>query len=506
MFLNCTISEIMAEANLDALIRELDSDASDQSQDLPDVTEMADKLQSQSEGDVIPLLDVAQLPPDPGVPRSPVQRSPIIAKYISSSSARRRIVKPTNCKFCNQEHDRASLGLHLEQNERCKILYSRQLHVKSVDAILCLTFECLFCEDRAPRLFYHLERKEDCKQKYLRRFDASNSREAVDKVLKMKRTGFKSRRSLSRAIENESAKKKRLDQMTNDPPEVSLNSHLTRNLFSNFKTCIGCLCNVTSAEEVTNDSDCVKSGSYSIENKSYLSRMGKFWLCNSCSSEIPYSEPRPQIVMRSQLIDEKSVFLPVIQEDMGNLDLDFQTEDSKKIFIIMPCSTESLKVINADSNMRSLNGAQIQRVLYSTEAFDDNSAALLYEHQLLKYKRAVENTEHFTGKVADIQNQTLSAVQACSQEKRIVGSDSWRRGKIQELNWKRAQLGKLCLKVSVMFPFDDSQSLATHLIQRGHHVSVTLQGCETGEMNRTYFVHTGILTSYLNLSFNFNLI
>ena len=493
----------MTEACLDALIRELSSDTSNESQDPADVQEIAspqENVGSQSEADDVPLVDLPQLPPDPGpVPGSPVQRSPIIAKYISSSSARRRILKPTNCKFCNQEHDRESLGLHLEQNERCKILYSRQLHVKSVDAILCVNFECLYCEDRAPRLFHHLEGKEECKQKYLRKFDASSSREAVDKVLKLKRTGFKSRRSLSRAIENQTAKRRRLDQMTNEPPEVSLNTHLNRNLFANFKTCIGCLCNVTFAEEVTKDSECVKSGSHSIENKPYLSRMGKFWLCKSCSSEIPYTEPAPQIVMRSQLIEDKSVFLPLKQEDIENPDLndgDFRIEDSKKVFIIMPCSTESLKVINVKSNMRSLNGAQIQRVLYSTDEFDKTSAALLYEHQLMKYKRAVENTEHFTGKVADIQNQTLNSVQACSQEKKISGSNMWRRGKIQELDWKRTQLGKLCLRVSVKFPFDDPQSLATHLIQRGHHVSVTLQGCETGEMNRIYLVHTGMLTSY----------
>ena len=96
----------MAEANLDALIRELESDASDSQED----TEM---VGSQSEGDDIPLIDIPmQLPPDPGqqVPGSPL-KSPLIAKYISSSSARRRILKATDCNFCHQEHDRGPPGV-----------------------------------------------------------------------------------------------------------------------------------------------------------------------------------------------------------------------------------------------------------------------------------------------------------------------------------------------------------------------------------------------------------
>ena len=227
-------SKTMAESCLDALIRELESgDESQGNQDTADDNDPPENDESQSEGDIVPH------PPDPGHGviggRVRVQTSPIIAKYISSSSARRRIQKPTHCNFCNQDHDRGSLSLHLELNERCKILYFRKLHVKSVDAILCTQFECLFCPDRAPRLVKHLEGKEECKLKYLQKFNVISSREAVEKVMQLKRTGFKSRRSLSRAMENEKAKRRRCDQMLNEPPENSLNSHLNRNLFANFK-------------------------------------------------------------------------------------------------------------------------------------------------------------------------------------------------------------------------------------------------------------------------------
>ena len=97
----------------------------------------------------------------------------------------------------------------------------------------------------------------------------------------------------------------------------------------------------------------------------------------------------------------------------------------------------------------------------------------------------------------DFNARILSGVQVCSQESRIVGSDSWRRNKVSELKWKRQQLGKICLKVSVVFPFDDPQTLATHLIQRGYIVSEDMIGVETGELERTYSVHTGKKQTYV---------
>lgn len=492
----------MAEAYLDALLVELDNEEGGGVPLSPaDHNHQEDDEDHPGEREA--ELPHVVIPPDPGQAtaeaRSPVQRSPIIGKYISSSSARRRALKSTNCNFCNQEHDRGSLSVHLEQSERCRTLYFRKLHVKSVDGVLCQMYECLYCPDKAPKLFHHLESKELCRLQYLRKFDVTSSREAVEKVTKLKRTGYKSRRSLSRAIENEKSKKRRFEELRNEPVEISLNVHLNKNLFSNFKTCIGCLCNVGAAEEVTHDSDCIKNGQHSIENKPYLKRMGKYWICKHCVSEIPYTVPTSKFVMKVQLDGDKSVFLPELEENEEENDDNLNevgevAEDSKKIFIMFPCSKESLNLFTAPLNLKSLDSVQIQHILYGTEKFVKENAAVIYEHQLHKYLKAKTSADQFVGRILDSQARTLTGVQSCSQESRIVGSTSWRRSKIQELGWKRAQLGEMCLKVSVLFPFDDPQTLATHLIQQGRQVSVTLTGGETGELERTYLVHTGKLT------------
>ena len=486
------------EAYLDALLIELENVTGDDDHDMgPHDT----AVEPVDDGGEILQGEVAPLAPDPVQAEnavSPVHRSPVVGKYITSSSARRKVIKLNHCNFCQQEHNRESLGRHLEQSDRCKTLYMRKLHVRTIDAVLCSLFECLFCPDRAPKLINHLEAKIQCKTQYLIKFQVSSSKEAVDKVYKLKKTGFKSRRSLARSIENVKAKKSRFEEKKNEPLENSLNDHLNRNLFSNYRTCIGCQCNVTEAEEVTNDSECVLNGSQTVENKSYLKRLGKFWLCKHCSSQLPYTEPETQLTMRCHQDDAKdrAVFYLLRPEDMelndfGPAELEYVAENSKRVFISFPCSTESLKILPAEINLKGLNSSQIQTLLFSTNPFDNKALAAFYEHQALKYQKAKQGGDLFSGRILDFNARTLSKVQVCSQESRIVGSNSWRRSRISELKWKRQQLGNVCLKVSLTFPFDDPQTVATHLIQRGHIVTEEMRGGQTGELDRTYLVHTG---------------
>ena len=428
---------------------------------------------------------------------SPVRQSPILAKYLSSSSARRRIQKVAHCNYCNSDNDRASLGLHLQQNERCMTLYSRRLHVKTVDAVLCLLFECLYCEDRVPRLFNHLEHSEDCRLQYMRKFNVDSSRAAVDKVHQLKRSSYKSRRSLSRAVENENAKKRKVNEMKNEPEETFLNMHTNKNLFSNFRTCVNCQCNLTVGEEVTINSDCVRSGAVSLENKEYLKRFGNLYICKHCDADAAQSFEvvPPQMVMKVLQDDDKFVFLPKQNDDLEEEEALYvgQVDNLKKVSLMFPCSTEALKSVKVEDNMKSLTSYQIQQLLYRNDPFDRNTAGLLYQHQLLKYKKAKDSGDLYSGKIVDGQNQarTLTGVKMCSQESKVVGSEGWRRSQISDLVWKRKQLGRACLKVRVTFPFDDPQTMATSLVQRGTVVTATLRGGETGELDKDYFVHTG---------------
>lgn len=495
----------MAEANLDALLLELDASDSEPDGAPPDPGVDGVPPDPDVEG-VPPDPGQNVLPPDPGpdrgpgqqqqqAPASPVQMSPIIGKYISSSSAKRRAIKTNNCCFCPLDIDRDSMAEHLRRNDRCRTLYQRKLHVKTTDAVLCRLYECIYCADKAPKLFIHLEQKEECRVKYLDKFNVLSSRQAVDQVMKLRRTGYKSRRSLSRAIENEKAKKQKRNILRNEPPETALNAHLHKTLFSNYRTCLNCLSHLLSAEEVTPDSDCVKSGLYSLEDKSYLQRFGKFWVCSYCKAgEEPPRPDIPMLEMSQTIQNSERTFFPKRAVEEEEEEEDHQEAVAgvalENVFIMLPYSTECLKEIPAGPDMKSLTSFQIQSLVYG-ESFDLREASLLYQHQLLKYHRAKNYGDLFFGKVESIQTKTLAGVKMCSQESKINGSSGWRRSQHQDLKWKREQLGDFCLKISVRFPVHDETSISTCLAQRGRVLTATLQGDETGEMRRKYFVHTG---------------
>ena len=428
---------------------------------------------------------------------SPIQRSPVVAKYITSSSARRRAIKTSHCNFCNKDHDRGTLALHLQESERCFTLYSRKLHVKTVDAVCCILFECLFCEGRAPKLFYHLEANEQCRAQYLQKFDASCSREAVDKVQKLKRSGFKSRRALARVDENKKGKKRKIEALKNEPDEYFLNAHTQQNMFSNYRTCISCLCNTTSAEELTFESEVVKEGLFSLEDKQYLRRQGKYWLCIYCKQESGIeNDGAPTIKMGQIVEDNKITFFPEnpnAEAELQNQDeniVPLVVDESTRISLMFPCSAESSKSVKTD-NMRSLSNYQIQCILYRPGQFTPEKAAWLYQHQLLKFRKAQTKGELYFGKINNIERKTLAGVELCSAEKNITGSTAWRRKQSEELMWKRKQFGQLCLKLSVSFPLQSDQTLATQMVQKGYVLSTNLLGNETGELGRSYFVHTG---------------
>ena len=493
----------MGDANIDALLLELNRDVHGED------PEPAAVPTDPGPGLEVPVIQIHEqvdnqpvLPQQPLGTTSPVSRSPLVAKYISSSSAKRRAIKAENCCFCHQDHDRETMEVHLEQNERCRILYSRKFHVKTVDAILSRLYECLFCSSRAPKLFVHLESNEECRNKYLEKFNVESSRQAVDKVIKLRRTGYKSRRSLSRAVENVSAKKKKLIELQKEPAETFLNSHLHRTLYSNYRTCIGCLSNLSAADEISTNSDCVKSGLYSIEDKKYLKRLGKYWICKHCQSEEEKKQAQdPLVEMNLVLQEDQNTFFPKLvasdrEDEAGDghavEDRDHVFDATKKTSIMLPSSTECLKSIKVHPDMKSLSSFQVQSLVYGPGSVSHQEAALIYQHQLLKYHRAKNNGDLFFGKVESVQTKTLSGVQMCSQESKIVGSDGWRRSQQQDLSWKREQLGNLCVKLSVKFSLDDETSQATCLVQKGSVLTATLHSNETGEMRRSYFVHTGI--------------
>lgn len=163
---------------LDALIRELD-DSGDDNVDT-------------EEGGLDPDRDPGDLDVDPdggqgdgaaheevqdgdgAVPDSPRNRTRSVRRYVSSSSAKRRVVKNDHCNFCNGFFDRATLEDHLNNNEACRVLYCRRAHLKTVPAVMVHSFDCLFCDGPVNQLKAHLRSTPRCLHQYFARFEVDS--------------------------------------------------------------------------------------------------------------------------------------------------------------------------------------------------------------------------------------------------------------------------------------------------------------------------------------------
>ena len=174
----------MAEVNpfLEAMLEILETDDSSEESDClslnsDDIQNQDITIGSQGQGQV--AVDVPdnsrEDPVAPNVHLSP-RRSPTVLRYISSSSAKRRMRKQDHCHFCNLSVEKLELEEHLRRSESCKILYFRKLHCKDLNAVLSVLYDCLYCNMERMRLFYHLETNPDCKRQYQDRFSLNSSR------------------------------------------------------------------------------------------------------------------------------------------------------------------------------------------------------------------------------------------------------------------------------------------------------------------------------------------
>ena len=51
------------------------------------------------------------------------QRADTVSRHLSSSSAKRRILKQSHCNFCREDCNIQTLEIHLRTNENCLTLY-----------------------------------------------------------------------------------------------------------------------------------------------------------------------------------------------------------------------------------------------------------------------------------------------------------------------------------------------------------------------------------------------
>ena len=309
----------------------------------------------------------------------------------------------------------------------------------------------------------------------------------------LKRVALKSRRSLFRKSENESAKKRKRQRAMNDSMHTYLNAHKTRTLFSNYRHCVVCSCNLVSAEEITERSDIVASGVVSLAGNDEARRMGKYWICKYCDENDLFPIRQSNLNSFHMVLSDTDVgptFIPVL-EQTRELAVNQQTLGSfetRKAFMVFPISISSLGSFDKDTKLCSLSAIDMQRLVYGSPQIENSAASLLYENALVKYWRAKFNSDFFTGSIQNVANKKLNSVKQLSKDREIAGSLAWRRSNKEDQAWKMWQFGPNCLKIELKFK-PGLQSVVTELVQQGTVISASLSGDATEEQKVKYLVH-----------------
>ena len=256
---------------------------------------------------------------------SPRRRPLVVRQYISSSSAKRRIKKKTHCHFCDLEIDKMNFRNHLLSVEECRILYCRKLRVKEVNAVIVLSFQCIFCNQHVRQLASHLKSAPECLQNFVQLFELDEGQEidvrvknVMTKVQNLKRSGYKSRQSLKRAFENASAAANKRKKRNNEPMETFCNALLRDTTYLNYKKCANCLCNLTSAVDVDEESE-LRIRLFDFKTLEANKRMEKIWLCQFCMRNEDSTIKKSIFKIVSNMMEDKVVYHPVLKDEDGKI-------------------------------------------------------------------------------------------------------------------------------------------------------------------------------------------
>ena len=492
-----------AERNLDALIFELDQSPSSNQEEGSADGAVVDEDNLEAERNLDALILELDRDQDDGVVREdnlevarPADQRRPANKYLSSSSAKRRMIKQTDCHFCPADLNRDTIEEHLKTSQDCLTLYLRKLHLKTLDAVILKIYPCLYCEVPFHKLSIHLQTQPECLRQFKEKFNVTSLSAVIKKISNLKKQEYKSRRSLERQFETAKAKSKKKAKLSSATPEDYLNKHLQQTAFSNYKKCCNCLCNLISAEEVFETTDIVQNH-YDIEVFSHHRRANKYFLCNFCRVK---KECVPEIAnscfsMTGVEADNKIVFVPgfaPISAESDEIGLQPLLQSyGKDIKVMFPAAVSSIQSFQNNIPSKKLNSFEVQNLLYGNQIINNELLANIYHHQLSKYLSLEKFGDLFTGQVEDYENKIVSNLEHCNGlENNIRASFKSDFNRRNEVHRKIAQFGNFCLFLSTEVPVDH-QTVATNLLQRGFVVTTSYSGKESQEMDRIYFVHRG---------------
>ena len=468
------MDDIDPERALDALIFNLDKTVSETN---------TEEENSSSDDDNIPLVNV-QVTAVPGanLPDPPVPKRPRL--------------KSSHCKYCPVESSRAALEEHLIQSDDCKSRYFEDLKVSKIETVLCLLFDCMFCDEGVNKLASHLKSNQECLDRYCRRFNTSSISGVTKKIISLRREGHNSRRPNARKAENDKINDGKKKSVT---VVQAINAHKIETSWSNYRKCVMCGSNFTesTSREINSNND--EDKQFCLRSRPELKRFKKYFVCSDCETNGEAVEDE----CVSNLVDLRMHRrgLTLSYQPSWNQDDDDQTTDNlevnaeenenplenvENVTVLFPVS---VLCVRDDFKTRKTSKLNVEKKILKCDTFSESLLSECYTTQYSKYETALNYSKRFTGTIENFQDKVIGNLTQIADDSRIRGSTKWRERKETNMNERIDQTGNSFFHLKITIEKLDEESKATALVISGKTVTCSYVGSDEMSLERQYFVH-----------------
>ena len=394
-------------------------------------------------------------------------------RYMTSSTAKRKQTKQSDCKFCDRNIPAPSLIDHLKsaRNKKCLFLYSKMYGVTNFKGLVSKLFSCEMCyKQERIDVVKHLKKNRQCLAKFRQKFQVEDIEEIHKKLKEIKRQTFPSRISKECKTVSE-----------------SVNEYRQKVALGNFKLCIQCHSNFREygAKMITENDELFERFKLSSEEKKSLRRFEAFYICNNCA--------KTEDVITN---DKESKSNLAHYEEHGNVAF-FPTKDTvseasepinqRHVKLWYPYTLEAVEnSFNFGENKytkENLNN------MYKTKAVKNSDISALYQQEYKKYESVKGGDEIYSGIIQDFETRRVNNIKKIASCSRITGSKDWFEVHGKRMKERHEQLGLIHATITIDLPIDSPDILATALIQDGLTVTIENHGLGNGELEVSYKVH-----------------
>ena len=410
-----------------------------------------------------------------------------LTRYITSSSAKKKKIKETDCKFChlNFAGEGEQLFKHLKSENYCRTLYMKWAKAKSFESLIVKIFSCEMCHElKRIDLKKHLRNNLNCFKKYQRKVGGDKDLEGVHKkVLALKRSTHSSRSDEARKLEYSKRKTKMDEEKQRRTVTTSLNEYRDSILLSNYRVCVTCRTNFGeySGRQVKDGEELFETLKLDPDTRK-LRRFGKYHICNNCNTEeTEVEENIDKVTTIGEISTGDTVkFFPKDDEVDGNAEV-----DQTKIVIMLP---KTIGAIDECQNELKPDSDAIKKV-YKNKPMKKSTITGIYEVEAKKYQQALDGGGKFYATFKDFDYKILAHVEKVENDFKITGSDRWIKNVATDMKHRQEQFGSIFLTVKLDLPKMSPEIIATCLLQEGLVLTVDKLGSCTGDYQIVYKIH-----------------